>query len=308
MSVSAGSQAGKVTVSPAGGTDKVERPFALVVPAASLRFTVTGEVFHPGDIVPCSLENVGGVPWSGDYLVTVEDARGVRVAELHGFLSELFTQPEAISVLLPSESLLSGRYHVRAEIPPARFVESIEITGGVAPGDIVLQADTDKASYLIGETATGESGINNNSSQRISGELGLRVVSSVAASGRWEAFTEKSTVAGLPSQSVNEVLSDSSGNVWACTQRGLGRFLGVKWEVVREEGAPFWINVLTAEEAPDGAIWFGTEGEGVYRRRVAVSRPFRPMSIFSPRGQFCAIIKHKGKRLCRGNAFAGDER
>jgi signal transduction histidine kinase/ligand-binding sensor domain-containing protein len=74
---------------------------------------------------------------------------------------------------------------------------------------------------------------------------------------------------GLPSRDTHVLVQDARGTVWAGTHEGLARWTGRTW--VAERGPPdlpsasLPIDALRAD--PDGTLWVGTRGAGLWRRR-----------------------------------------
>ena len=72
---------------------------------------------------------------------------------------------------------------------------------------------------------------------------------------------------GLPGESMNEVFQDSRGYLWIGTFNGVVRYDGARFRVFPQEmGLDLQVrsaNVIT--EADDGAVWIGTNGDGVVR-------------------------------------------
>ena len=79
---------------------------------------------------------------------------------------------------------------------------------------------------------------------------------------------------GLPSNTVYSSLVDAQGRLWIGTETGLARWNGRAFEAVapRELGT---VSVLRLSRDADGAIWVGTQNEGLYRidAQDRVSRP-----------------------------------
>lgn len=78
-----------------------------------------------------------------------------------------------------------------------------------------------------------------------------------------------STGEGLPSVDIRVISQDRSGTLWVGTRRGVARFNGAGFSVVREEGAPS-DGVGTILEDRSGTLWFGTVGAGLVRYRNGV--------------------------------------
>ena len=93
----------------------------------------------------------------------------------------------------------------------------------------------------------------------------------VWASGRdgVERFPGGRTDAGLPDRDTHVLALDAQGAVWAGTHGGLARWNGRAW--VADRGPPDLpspavpIDALRAD--PDGTLWVGTRGAGLWRRR-----------------------------------------
>ena len=79
---------------------------------------------------------------------------------------------------------------------------------------------------------------------------------------------------GLPSDTIYSSLVDAQGRLWLGTEGGLARWNGTAFEAVaaRELGA---VSVLRLSRDAEGAIWIGTQNDGLYRidAQDRVSRP-----------------------------------
>jgi len=81
-----------------------------------------------------------------------------------------------------------------------------------------------------------------------------------------ESWTVKD---GLPVNSINAVLQDRTGYIWAATYDGLVRFDGVRFTVFNSantEGLPS-NRIVKLREARDGSLWLATEQGHVVRFR-----------------------------------------
>jgi len=72
----------------------------------------------------------------------------------------------------------------------------------------------------------------------------------------WEKWT---SVDGLINNGVNTVAIDSTGAVWAGTEKGISRFDGVSWESFTSDVLPNG-RVLSLYVASDNNVWAGTHG------------------------------------------------
>ncbi|MDL1949998.1 diguanylate cyclase, partial [Acidobacteria bacterium ACD] len=79
----------------------------------------------------------------------------------------------------------------------------------------------------------------------------------------------------LPQSSVNALLQDRDGYVWAGTFGGLTRFDGVRFETLRT-GEPCAGRVTALALAGDGAIWVGSERSGICVLSGGVLAPYVP--------------------------------
>lgn len=72
---------------------------------------------------------------------------------------------------------------------------------------------------------------------------------------------------GLPQNYAHSVMQSSDGYIWCSTQEGLVRFDGIRFSYFDKTNTPLFINnYFTAlTEAPDGSMWIGTSGGGIYR-------------------------------------------
>ncbi|HEY9172338.1 MAG TPA: two-component regulator propeller domain-containing protein, partial [Verrucomicrobiae bacterium] len=82
---------------------------------------------------------------------------------------------------------------------------------------------------------------------------------------------------GLPSEAVTTILQTRDGYLWVGTSAGLVRFDGVRFTSIRlpmsETNAPPRITALCEEAS--GAVWVGTQGQGLARLTETGSRSFR---------------------------------
>jgi PAS domain S-box-containing protein len=74
---------------------------------------------------------------------------------------------------------------------------------------------------------------------------------------------------GLPHSSISALLQTRDGFLWIGTLRGLTRFDGTTFKTVEPLTAlvPRARNITVLAEGPDGSIWIGTEGAGLFRYR-----------------------------------------
>nr|MCU0229848.1 hypothetical protein [Acidobacteriota bacterium] len=110
----------------------------------------------------------------------------------------------------------------------------------------------------------------------------------------------------LSHDSVNALAQEADGTLWVATQRGLdrldaasGRFTRVLPDPVRTAGAAgesLYVYALLA--APDGGLWAGTVGGGVFRRDA----PSAGWTRFAPAG-----MPEAGGPLAFAFAFLADE-
>ncbi len=70
---------------------------------------------------------------------------------------------------------------------------------------------------------------------------------------------------GLPNMSVYTFYEDPEGRLWAGTQDGVGVYNGKTWTALNlpPESASQFIRAIA--KTPDGSMWFGTEGGGLWR-------------------------------------------
>lgn len=75
---------------------------------------------------------------------------------------------------------------------------------------------------------------------------------------------------GLPQASVTDVVHDASGRLWATTFGGISSFDGVEFERfdMAVEGVFPSNRFVSALAVEGGALWFGTEGAGLVKRRA----------------------------------------
>jgi signal transduction histidine kinase/ligand-binding sensor domain-containing protein len=70
---------------------------------------------------------------------------------------------------------------------------------------------------------------------------------------------------GLPQNSVTDLLQAKDGTVWVTTSGGVARFDGQRFETVHPAHGPWASRFSAVAQTPDGAIWLGTESEGLLR-------------------------------------------
>jgi len=67
------------------------------------------------------------------------------------------------------------------------------------------------------------------------------------------------TAEGLPHNAINEIVSDSRGFLWFCTDEGLSRFDGYSFtNYTTDQGLPH-VNVEDFLETRKGEFWIGTK-------------------------------------------------
>jgi signal transduction histidine kinase/ligand-binding sensor domain-containing protein len=105
-------------------------------------------------------------------------------------------------------------------------------------------------------------------------------------------------IAGLPSRCTHLFAQDAAGLVWAGTHAGLARWNGRAWEP--EPGpptaavAPVAIDALSAD--PDGTLWVGTRGAGLWQRRAGVWRIFTAADGLGS-NRVSALLRDRGGHL-----------
>lgn len=78
-------------------------------------------------------------------------------------------------------------------------------------------------------------------------------------------FTNYSLEQGLYSSLVNEVLEDNLGNIWLATDRGVEKFDGDGFVIIKESNGLGVDKVLCVYQDRTDALWFGTMDGGVSR-------------------------------------------
>ena len=75
---------------------------------------------------------------------------------------------------------------------------------------------------------------------------------------------------GLPSNHIEDILQTGDGFLWLATQGGLVRFDGVRFRVFNKENTPAFESddFGRLAEGPDGSLWAGSRGTGLYRLRA----------------------------------------
>ncbi len=95
---------------------------------------------------------------------------------------------------------------------------------------------------------------------------------------------------GLPQNSVEAVTFDQEGYLWLGTQDGAVRYDGREWETLSMPRPTItnWVGAMLA--ASDGALWFGTRGDGVHRYRDGTWTSFGTAEGF-PDGHVLALAE-----------------
>ena len=113
-----------------------------------------------------------------------------------------------------------------------------------------------------------------------------RAADSVGAAERWrmDIWTTRD---GLPQNSVTDLVQARDGLVWMTTSGGIARFDGVEFQTLHSADMPGLdaARFSALVETPDGALWFGSEENGVYRyidgdvRRVGDAMAVRDLVV-----------------------------
>gem|GEM_PF-1918439 len=113
---------------------------------------------------------------------------------------------------------------------------------------------------------------------------------------------------GLPQNSVTDLLQDRDGYIWITTFGGIARFDGLTFDVLRSANTQGLTSerFLAVVQAPDGAIWFGSQDRGAYRYADGVATQVGPHEgildlAVGPDGAIWAVTRHSVLR------FEGDE-
>jgi hypothetical protein len=91
------------------------------------------------------------------------------------------------------------------------------------------------------------------------GDIWFRLTNSTGAgiyryNGSWTRYTSSN---GLVSNNLSDAYIDSSGNVWAATDRGVSKFNGSSWESWTTDNSNLATNIVTSVDGDsDGKIWF----------------------------------------------------
>ena len=98
--------------------------------------------------------------------------------------------------------------------------------------------------------------------------------------GRLQVFQhDPSDASGLPSDTIYSSLVDGQGRLWIGTEAGVARWNGSRFEAIAAHVLGH-VSVLRLGRDADGAIWVGTQNDGLYRigSDDVVSRPAWPDS------------------------------
>lgn len=91
--------------------------------------------------------------------------------------------------------------------------------------------------------------------------VGVEGIASLAP-GQWIAARRD---AGLPERCVHAVVVDSKGAVWSATHAGPARWDGERWQIdANVPSREVKVDALWSD--PDGTLWAGTRGAGLWRR------------------------------------------
>jgi diguanylate cyclase (GGDEF)-like protein len=96
---------------------------------------------------------------------------------------------------------------------------------------------------------------------------------------RHGVFTEFGTAAGLPNNVVRTIYQDHGGRLWVGTEAGVVRLEGDRFIVPSGLNAQTYV-VMAITEA-DGALWLGTDGNGLIRVGDAIERFNRERGLAS---------------------------
>lgn len=72
---------------------------------------------------------------------------------------------------------------------------------------------------------------------------------------------------GLPNLTIQQVVPDAQGRIWAATQEGVGVYNGLRWQLLpmpRQCRSTYVRSVLPAS---DGTLWVGTQDDGLWEYR-----------------------------------------
>ncbi len=89
-------------------------------------------------------------------------------------------------------------------------------------------------------------------------------------------FDHWTTEDGLPQNSVNDIRQTRDGYLWFTTLDGLVRYDGVRFTIYNKSNLPGLASnrLLRLAEDTDGALWIGSEGDGVTRYAQGVFKTF----------------------------------
>ena len=90
---------------------------------------------------------------------------------------------------------------------------------------------------------------------------------------RWSTYRRYSSSDGLPANTVNALIQDGDGFVYAGTENGLARFDGRAWHRMALPVANENSMVLKLARTRDGALWIGTDDYGLFRASNGVIVP-----------------------------------
>lgn len=138
-------------------------------------------------------------------------------------------------------------------------------------GDGIVRLDGDQLTYLSWDEGFDGSAVRG-IAQSADGAMWFATDAGVTRMVD-DGFTNWKPRDGLLAPSVWSLHIDRGGTVWAGTHAGLCRFDGQTWEAfplprvaVDEPSSRFSpVVVFAIEEDARGALWFGTDGEGVHR-------------------------------------------
>lgn len=151
------------------------------------------------------------------------------------------------------------------------------------PGQIVNGVFQDQTGYLWFATQSGVCHFNGRNFQHFEPNTELTGVDAVCvnqdktgniwigtnANGlfRYDFKTTKNynESNGFPSNVVRSIFFDKDSTLWAVTSKGVAKFKNNKFQAVNDPQGTFKKGVLSMTQSKDGALWFGTQGNGLVK-------------------------------------------
>lgn len=186
-----------------------------------------------------------------------------------------------VFIIVNSFSIIAQRYNVKNYT-----------TREGLPGQIVNSVFQDQTGYLWFATQSGVSYFNGRTFHDFEPNAELTGVDAVCvnqdkqgkiwigtnANGLFMYDFEKvknfNESNGFPSNVVRSIFFDKDSTLWAVTSKGVAKFQNNKFQIINDPLGKFKKGVLSMTQSKDGALWFGTQGNGLIRLKGNVYEYF----------------------------------